>query len=164
MVLRNEGQLFAVHLIYGISVIHSVAEGFKLRVKTHFIPERSSVISERGAQRKQRKVTEKVNHHHHHHHFHHHIITIIVIVIIIIVVVIIIIIIIVLSNFSKTLHDASVKQSNQRFHHNRQHPGFAQWDGHSSPTRVLPLLYRKVSARMTPTMYNLLSSCNECRR
>ena len=61
LVLRNEGQLFAVHLIYGISVIHSVAEGFKLRVKTHFIPERSSVISERGAQRKQRKVTEKVN-------------------------------------------------------------------------------------------------------
>ena len=61
MVLRNEGQLFAVHLIYGISAIHSVAEGFKLRVKTHFIPERSSVISERGAQRKQRKVNEKVN-------------------------------------------------------------------------------------------------------
>ena len=67
---------------------------------------------------------------HSHHHFYHHIITIIVIVllliiiIIIITIVIIIIIIIVVSKFSKTLRDASVKQSNQRFHHNRQHPGF----------------------------------------
>ena len=62
---------------------------------------------------------------HSHHHFYHHIITIIVIVIIIIItIVIIIIIIIVVSKFSKTLDDASVKQSNQRFHHNRQHPGF----------------------------------------
>ena len=64
---------------------------------------------------------------HSHHHFYHHIITIIVIVIIIIIIitiVIIIIIIIVVSKFSKTLGDASVKQSNQRFHHNRQHPGF----------------------------------------
>ena len=64
---------------------------------------------------------------HFHHHFYHHIITIIVIVIIIIIIitiVIIIIIIIVVSKFSKTLGDASVKQSNQRFHHNRQHPGF----------------------------------------
>ena len=105
---------------------------------------------------------------HSHHHFQHHIITIIVIIIIVviitIVIIIIIIIIIVVSKFSKTLYDASVKQSNQRFHHNRQHPGFAQWDGHSSPTRVLPLVYRKVGARMTPTMYNLLSGCNECRR
>ena len=67
---------------------------------------------------------------HSHHHFYHHIITIIVIVLllllllIIITIVIIIIIIIVVSKFSKTLRDASVKQSNQRFHHNRQHPGF----------------------------------------
>ena len=66
---------------------------------------------------------------HSHHHFYHHIITIIVIVIIIIIIiiitiVIIIIIIIVVSKFSKTLDDASVKQSNQRFHHNHQHPGF----------------------------------------
>ena len=62
---------------------------------------------------------------HSHHHFYHHIITIIVIVIIIIItIVIIIIIIIVVSKFSKTLRDASVKQSNQRFHHNRQHPGY----------------------------------------
>ena len=65
---------------------------------------------------------------HSHHHFYHHIITIIVIVIIIIIIiiiiVIIIIIIIVVSKFSKTLGDTSVKQSNQRFHHNRQHPGF----------------------------------------
>ena len=64
---------------------------------------------------------------HSHHHFYHHIITIIVIVLIIIIIitiVIIIIIIIVVSKFSKTLRDASVKQSNQRFHHNRQHPGF----------------------------------------
>ena len=70
---------------------------------------------------------------HSHQHFYHHIITIIVIVlllllliiiIIIITIVIIIIIIIVVSKFSKTLRDASVKQSNQRFHHNRQHPGF----------------------------------------
>lgn len=66
---------------------------------------------------------------HSHHHFYHLIITIIVIVlllliIIIITIVIIIIIIIVVSKFSKTLRDASVKQSNQRFHHNRQHPGF----------------------------------------
>ena len=64
---------------------------------------------------------------HSHHHFYHHIITIIVIVIIIIIIitiVIFIIIIIVVSKFSKTLDDASVKQSNQRFHHNRQHPGF----------------------------------------
>ena len=66
---------------------------------------------------------------HSHHHFYHHIITIIVIVllliiIIIITIVIIIIIIIVVSKFSKTLGDASVKQSNQRFHHNRQHPGY----------------------------------------
>ena len=64
---------------------------------------------------------------HSHHHFYHHIITIIVIIIIIIIIiiiVIIIIIIIVVSKFSKTLGDASVKQSNQRFHHNRQHPGF----------------------------------------
>ena len=64
---------------------------------------------------------------HSHHHFYHHIITIIVIVLIIIIIitiVIIIIIIIVVSKFSKTLGDASVKQSNQRFHHNRQHPGF----------------------------------------
>ena len=62
---------------------------------------------------------------HSHHHFYHHIITINVIVIIIIItIVIIIIIIIVVSKFSKTLGDASVKQSNQRFHHNRQHPGF----------------------------------------
>ena len=64
---------------------------------------------------------------HSHHHFYHHIITIIVIIIIIIIIiiiVIIIIIIIVVSKFSKTLGDTSVKQSNQRFHHNRQHPGF----------------------------------------
>ena len=61
MVLRIEGRLFAVYLIHGISVIHSVAEGFKSRVKTHFIPERSSVINESGAQRPQRKFTQKVN-------------------------------------------------------------------------------------------------------
>jgi len=61
VVLRNEGRLFAVHLIYGISVIHSVAEGFKSRVKTHFISEPSFVISESGTQRPQRKVTQKVN-------------------------------------------------------------------------------------------------------
>ena len=92
------------------------------------------------------------------------IVVIIIIVIIIIIIIIIITIIIFVSKFNKTFDDAAVKQSNQWFHHKRQHPGFSQWDGHSSPTRVLPLVYRKVSARMTSTMYNLLSGCSERRR